>query len=146
MLVGYADANTVTIDNVNVINGKVQGSNYAGALIGWSSKNINITSSAVKNTSILGAGSTGGIVGHCAADQSGIANITDVTIEGSTIKGEKLEKSGIVVGTANVGKTTITTNSIVNNTVFEIENSDAIYGRFVPSTTGELTVNSTTIN
>jgi len=44
MLVGYADANTVTIDNCNVINGKVQGSNYAGALIGWSSKNINITS------------------------------------------------------------------------------------------------------
>jgi hypothetical protein len=145
MLVGYADANTVTIDNCHVIGGEVQGTKYAGALIGWSSKNINITSSAVKNTSILGAGSTGGIVGHCAADQSGIANITDVTIEGCTIKGENLEKSGIVVGTANVGKTTITTNSIVNNTVFEIENSDAIYGRFVPSTTGTLTINGTPI-
>lgn len=146
MLVGYADANTVTIDNCNIINGKVQGANYAGALIGWSSKDININSSSVENTSILGGGSTGGIVGHCVGDKSGIANITDVTIEDCTIKGEKVEKSGIVVGTANVGKTTITTNSIVNNTVFEIENSDAIYGRFVPSTTGKLTVNSTTIN
>ena len=146
LLIGYADANQeVIITDCKVENCKVSGNDYVGAFVGWSTRMLDISGCSVSGSELTGGGSTGGIAGHVAGDSSGVVNILDVSVTGNTITGEKIEKSGIVVGTANIGTTTITTTDISGNTVFGVSDSDAIYGRFVPASTGKLTVNGVEI-
>jgi len=109
-----------------------------GGLIGYSSSDLTITDCSVTNCTITGAyNSAGAIAGHVSAGHD--TTITNAKVVGCTVKGEKIEKSGYVVGTANNGNTVITTNdACANNTVFDVINSTAIYGRLVG---GTLTVN-----
>ncbi len=141
LLIGYSDATTAIVENCNVTNSVVEGSKYAGAILGWNSFHATISDCSVKGTSVTAGGSVGAIAGHVTADEKGVVDILNATVEGCTLKGEKVEKTGAVLGTANIGKTTITTASISGNTVFDVVNSTTIVGRSVPGSTGSLTVN-----
>lgn len=115
-----------------------------GGLVGYSSSNLIIKDCTVINTKITGSlSSTGAIAGHVSAG-SHTTTISNAKVIGCTITGEKAAKSGYVLGTANDGVTSITTNSeCANNKVFNVENSTTIYGRLAG---GTLTVNGTEIH
>ncbi|MBR5224793.1 MAG: SipW-dependent-type signal peptide-containing protein [Clostridia bacterium] len=117
-----------------------------GGLVGYSSSDLTITNCSVSNTTINGAKqSAGAIAGHVSAGHN--TQITNAKVTDCTIKGEKANKTGYIVGTANNGQTTITTSAeCANNTVFDVANSNTIYGRFVPNGTGTLTVNGVSVS
>ena len=58
---------------------------------------------------------------------------------------------GVVVGTANVGQVTINHTVFTGNTLTQDSKTapadqSELYGRFVPGTTGKLTIDGTAIN
>ncbi len=109
-----------------------------GGLIGYSSSTLAINNCSVTGTTITGAqNSAGAIAGHVSAGHN--TEITNAKVVDCVIKGERVDKTGYVVGTANNGATTITTSAdCARNTVFDVANSTTIYGRLVG---GTLTVN-----
>ncbi len=133
LLVGQSEINTgatIIIENVNVNNSSLMSENYVGAFIGWINGydgKVEITDCSVNNTTLNGEGSTGAFIGH---DNGLVTNIENATVTGCIIKGEKLEKSGIVVGTIQ-RETSISVSDISNNKVFDVENSEKVYGRIV---------------
>lgn len=142
MLVGYADANTVTIENCHILGGNVAGNNYAGGLIGWSTLNFGINNCSVKNATITGGGSTGAISGHCVGDVNGVVTISNATVTGNTIectedRGGSSAKAGALIGTVNTGEATITIGSgtVSNNTVTN-HNAAASYNEYVGRVVG----------
>jgi len=134
LLVGYADANTVTIKNCHILGSSVSGADYVAGFVGWSTYNINIESSSIKNSEFNGGGSTGAYLGHCVGDDSGVANIDGAVVEDCVVTGETLAKSGAVIGTVNVGTAYLNTSSVKRNKVFDIADSDAFVGRIVGGT------------
>ncbi|MBO5419145.1 MAG: hypothetical protein J6A22_03580 [Bacteroidales bacterium] len=146
LFVAYAASNTVKIDNCHIENCSVSGPDYVGGFIGWNNYHATISASSVRNSTFNGGGSTGAFMGHAVAAPEGVVTITDAVVEGCEVKGETLEKSGIVLGTANIGTTTITTASISSNKVFDVQNSTAIVGRAVLGSDGSLTINGNNIN
>ena len=134
-----------------------------GGLIGWTSgydvttdgpvdMHVTITNCSVENCEITAKGSVGGIIGHAGSNAA-----TYQTITGCTVKDTKLTSTdddgwrvGVVVGTANIGQLTIDTTTGTNNTLAQTgktapEHSD-LYGRFVPGTTGKLTIDGAVIS
>lgn len=144
LLIGYADSNKkVDISGIKVNQSEVTGNDYCAALLGWSSMNANISGCSVKNSKFTGGGSTGAYAGHVVAGANGVVTISDAVVEGCNIttNDDNKSKAGIVLGTANIGTTSITTSLLKDNKVNEVENNTTIYGRAVLGSTGKLTVN-----
>lgn len=115
-----------------------------GGLIGYCSSPLTIKDCSVTNTTIVGTNSSAGAIAGHVSSGNVKSSITGVKVIGCTVTGERANKTGYVVGTAHDGETTITTDSSCgNNKVFNVENSDTIYGRLAG---GKITVNGTTIN
>lgn len=127
-----------------------------GGLIGWTSGynnqndgpvdcNVTIKNCSVENSSITANGSVGGIIGHAGANPA-----TYHTIENCVVKNTKITstdvgtwRTGVIVGTANVGEVTITNCTSTDNTVTQknaTNPSHELYGRFVPVNTGKLVI------
>ena len=140
--VAYADnCSSVVLSNCHLTESSVTSTEDftgIGGLVGYSSSNLTITDCSVTNCTITGAlNSAGAIAGHVSAGHDTV--ITNAKVIGCTVKGERVDKSGYVVGTANNGDTTVTTDAAcANNTVFDIADSTNVYGRIVG---GTLTVN-----
>ena len=140
--VAYADnCDHVVIENCHLEDSTITATvdfTGIGGIVGYSSSNLIIKDCSVTNTTINGSNqSAGAIAGHVSAGHS--TTITNAKVVGCTVKGERADKSGYVIGTANNGDTTITTHAeCANNTVFDVANSTTIYGRLVG---GTLTVN-----
>lgn len=139
--VGAADAcDHVTFDNCHLIgstitcNADITG---VGGIIGFSSSPMTMKDCSVTNTTVTGnKQSAGAIIGHTNG-----GTITNAKVIGCTITGERVDKTGYVVGTVN-GDTTITTSAeCAGNTVFGTANSTAVYGRISGAT---LTLNGVT--
>lgn len=116
-----------------------------GGLIGYSSSELEIKNCSVNNTIVTATGSSAGAIAGHVSGGTATTNISNAKVTNCTIKGERTDKSGYVIGTANSGTTTITTKDCATNNVFDVANSDKIFGRFVPSTSGILTVNGKNI-
>ncbi len=135
LIAGTTDANgLVTIENCRVIGNTTVNTNgndvYAGALIGYSSATqLNILNCSVEGATIGGTtpNSVGGFVGHLTAKNAVIEN---ATVSACTIKGERIDKSGIIAGTIQQ-VATITVANIAGNTVYDVADSEALYGRIV---------------
>ncbi len=134
LLVGQSELHTnskITIEKVNVNESSISSGKYAGALIGWVAGSdqgrVVITDCSVKNTTLTGNGSTAAFIGH---DNAGATTIENAVVTGCTIKGETLDKSGIVVGTVQ-RETSMSVSNVSGNTVFDVANSEAVYGRIV---------------
>ena len=144
--IAYADScDSITLKNCHLIDSKIEATTDftgVGGLVGYSSSPLTIENCSVVNTTVFGANqSAGAIAGHVYD-----ANITNAKVKGCTIKGERVDKSGYVVGTINKGGAVVTTHAeCANNTVFDVANSNTIYGRFVPNGSGTLTLNGVVI-
>ena len=110
-----------------------------GGLIGYADPDVlKINGCSVTNTTInASAASAGAIVGAMGYYE---AEITDAKVVGCTVTGERVDKTGYVIG-SNLYCTnaSITTKDCSGNTVFGTANSDVIYGRKVG--TNPFTVN-----
>jgi len=155
----------ITLENCHLVNSTVTGGagSRTGGLIGWTAGYSNVNDGPVKtyvnikNCSVIDStitcdGSVGGIYGH-----AGNNDWTYSTIENCTVKGCTLNSTddggwrvGVVVGTANVGEVTIKNITESGNTLTQTGKTaptgqSNLYGRFVPGTTGKLTIDGVAI-
>ena len=148
----------IELSNCHLLNSEIvsTGDARVGGLIGWTSgyngngpvdTHVTIKNCSVENCKINAKGSVGAIIGHAGANPA-----TYHTIESSTVTKCELTSTdegdwrvGVVVGTANVGEVTINNttesdNTLKQNSVTAPAGQSNLYGRFVPNTTGKLTI------
>ena len=151
----------IELTNCHLLDSTVTGGagSRTGGLLGWTAGYSNVNDGPVKtyvtidNCSVIGCtiqcdGSVGGINGH-----AGNNDWTYTTISNCTIKNNNLNSTddggwrvGVVVGTANVGEVTISNITESGNTLTQTGKTAPegfkrnYYGRFVPGTTGKLTI------
>ncbi len=148
----------IELANCHLLNAEITSTGGAkvGGLIGYTSgwnddgavdTYVTIKKCSVENCKITAAGSVGALIGHAGANAA-----TYHTIEGNTIKNCTLHSTddgdwrvGVVVGTANSGQVTINNTTESDNTLSQDgktapEGQSNLYGRFVPNTTGTLTI------
>lgn len=134
-----------------------------GGLIGWTAgynnqndgpvdSYITVKECSVTGCTLKGAGSIGGIVGHAGANAATFTTIEDCTVTGNTFTStdDGGWRVGVVVGTANNGQCIIKNITASNNTLSQTgktapEGQSNLYGRFVPSGTGTLTIDGVEI-
>ena len=151
-----ADADTA--DEINIKNCVVKNSTitnvdgWVGGFIGYTAgynkqnngpvySDVTIEDSEIYNSTLTGAASSvGAAVGHSGGNPDTTTTIKNFTAKNNTLKGESKNKTGVVVGTAHVGKTIISNVTNENNTVYDEQNSKALYGRFLPNETGYLEI------
>ena len=151
--------------NCHLLNSSITSTGGArvGGLIGWTSgydnpadgpvdTYVKIINSSVEGCEITAKGSVGGIIGHAGGNSA-----TYQTVEGCTVKDCVLKSTdnggwrvGVVVGTANVGELTINSTTESGNTLEQTGKTapagqSNLYGRFVPGTTGKLTIDGVEI-
>ena len=140
------------------------GESRIGGLVGWTAgynkqndgpvdSYITIQNCSVTGCTIKGAGSIGGICGHAGANAA-----TYTTIEGCTVTGNTLNSTddgdwrvGAIVGTANNGQCVINEVTVSGNTISQVGKTPEawqieLYGRFVPSGTGTLTIDGVAVS
>ena len=153
----------IELTNCHLLNSTVTGGagSRTGGLLGWTAGYSNTNDGPVKTyvtidgCSVIGCtvtcdGSVGGINGH-----AGNNDWTYTTIKNCTIKNNTLASTddgewrvGVVVGTANVGEVTISNITESGNTLTQTDKTAPAgdkrnyYGRFVPGTTGKLTIDN----
>ena len=149
---------TITLENCHFTNSSISGSR-TGGLIGWTSGYSNENDGPVKtyvtikdcsviNVDINATGSAAAINGH-----AGASDWTYTTIENCTVKDCNINstdsgswRTGVVVGTANVGEVTISNITESGNTLTQTGKTAPegekrnYYGRFVPGSTGKLII------
>lgn len=133
-----------------------------GGLIGWVSgyakendgpvkSYVTVKNCTVENVTMSAAGSVGGLIGH-----AGASDYTWVTIEDCEVKNCDLNSTddgewrvGVAVGTANNGHVIINNVEDSGNELSQTGKTSpdhsALYGRFVPSGTGTLTIDGVDI-
>ena len=151
-----ADSMTqVTLENCHLVDSTITSTSKArvGGLIGWTSgyesvqMQVNVKGCSVVNCTITANGSVGAIIGHSGANPNTFTYVEDCTVENCTLTSTDSGswRVGVVVGTANVGEMTITDITSSGNTLIQTdktipENQRDLYGRFVPDSTGKLTI------
>ena len=151
----------IELTNCHLLDSTVTGGagSRTGGLLGWTAGYSNVNDGPVKtyvtidNCSVIGCtiqcdGSVGGINGHAGNNDWTYTTISNCTITNnkliSTDDGEW--RTGVVVGTANVGEVTISNITESGNTLTQTGKTAPegfkrnYYGRFVPGTTGKLTI------
>ena len=142
-----------------IVNGKVEGPR-TGGLIGWTASGtddagariertlITVSSCTVKDSTITGYGTVGGIIGHAGYNDNVVHLISDCTVSGNTLESTESPYKGVgpILGTANVGIVSIdncevdNNNEIVPTECMEDNSTEILYGRFVPNTSGMLVI------
>ena len=156
----------IELNNCHLLNSTITttGDARTAGLIGWTSGYNNPndgpvdTYIIVKNCSVEGCtitakGSVGAIIGHAGANPA-----TYHTIENNVVKNCTLHSTddggwrvGVVVGTANVGEVTIkgtieSGNTLIQDGKTAPAGQSNLYGRFVPGTTGTLTIDGVAVS
>jgi len=153
LFVGDGDtSDAITITNCHVTNCTVSSAKYAAAFVGytagWNVQNdgpvysdVTIRDCSVTGGSITGGGSTAAAIGHAGGNVDTTSIVENLKVENVAINGEDTAHTGVAVGTANVGKT------IINNVTYSnvTGNHNGLYGRFVPGTTGTLTIDGSNV-
>ena len=164
--VNCADSmDVITLENCHLKNSSIitpnNGANESriGGLVGWTA-GYNVTTDGpvdsyvtIKNCSVIGctlkgSGSIGAICGHAGANAATYTTIENCTIENNNLisTDDGGWRVGVVVGTANVGEVTIKNITESGNTLSQTNQTAPegdkrnYYGRFVPVTTGKLTI------
>lgn len=152
----------IILRNCHVKNSTITGSR-TGGLIGWTSGYNNINDGAVKtfvtieNCSVvectINGTSVGGINGHAGANPWTYTTIKDCEVRDCTLNStdDGGWRVGVVVGTANIGEVTISNITESGNTLTQTGKTAPTgekrnyYGRFVPGTTGKLTIDGVAV-
>ena len=135
-----------------------------GGLVGWTAgynnqndgpvdSYITIQNCSVTGCTLKGAGSIGGICGHAGANAATYTTIENCTVTGNTLVStdDGDWRVGAIVGTANNGQCVINNVTVSGNTISQVGKTaevyqSKLYGRFVPSGTGTLTINGTAVS
>ena len=161
----YADSTeTAYFENCHVVDSTITSTgNYAAGFVayaaGYNNQNdgpvfstVTIKDCSVKNSTITGANSTGGLLGHATGNPWTLVNVEGTEVAGNTITctGSSNVKAGSLFGTVGVagaedngrtggivvgGDSVVTNNTATSNGVA----TDRIFGR-IGSTGGELAV------
>lgn len=144
----------IKLNNCHVLGGSVKGGHWTGGLVGWAGgyngtdgpvfETLTIVDCSVKNCTIEGKGSVGGIIGHAANCAWTLVDMDDITVSGNTITstGDSDVKAGSVMGTVGAAQT-YTVNGITHDGYVSVDNAiienntvtsngttiDRIYGR-----------------
>lgn len=153
----------ITLTNCHLKNSTLSGSR-TGGLIGWTAgynkvndgpvkSYITVENCSVVGCEINGAGSVGGVIGH-----SGGNAWTFTVVKNTVVKDCKLNSTddgdwrvGVVIGTVNVGEQndisgiTASGNTLTQTGKTAPAGQSDLYGRFVPGTTGKLTIDGVEI-
>ena len=155
----------IELNNCHLLNSTITttGDARTAGLIGWTSgynnpddgpvdTYITVKNCSVEGCTITAKGSVGAIIGHAGANPA-----TYHTIENNVVKDCTLHSTddggwrvGVVVGTANVGEVTIkgtieSGNTLIQDGKTAPAGQSNLYGRFVPGTTGTLTINGVAV-
>ena len=164
----------ITLINCHLVNSTIITPNDGaaeskiGGLVGWTSgynnqndgpvdSYITLRGCTVVGCTIKGAGSVGGLIGHAGANPATFTVVEDCEVKDNTLisTDDGGWRVGVAVGTANAGHVTISGITESGNTLSQTgktapEGQSNLYGRFVPSGTGTLTIygegNSTEIS
>ena len=157
---------TITLFNCHLIDSSVTGTTdgaRTGGLIGWTAGYNNVNDGPVKtyvtieNCSVIectitSAGSVGGIYGHAGNNAWTYSTIKNCVVKDNTLNStdDGGWRVGVVVGTANVGEVTISGITESGNTLTQTGKTapagqSNLYGRFVPGSTGKLTIDGVAI-
>ncbi len=151
LFVGDGDtADAITITDCHVKDCTVQSAKYASAFIGytagWDVQNdgpvysdITIDNCSVTGGSITGGGSVGAAIAHAGGNVDTTNIIKNFNVSGVALNGEDDEHTGVIVGTAHVGKTIIN-NATYSSVTGNYNVAHPLFGRFVSGTTGVLTI------
>ena len=153
---------TIELNNCKLTNSHVEGGHWTGGLIGYiagyngaGSVKTNVT---IKNCEVIGCtiaayGSGGAIIGHAGGNAFTYQTVENCTVKDCTISSTNTSswRIGVVAGTSGVGELTINTITSTGNTLTQTGIADPnpaheLYGRFVPGTTGKLTINGRQIS
>ena len=157
LFVGDGDtSDAITITNCHVKNCTVASAKYAAAFVGYTAgydvqnngpvySDVLIEDCSVTGGSITGGGSAAAAIGHAGGNVDTTNTITGLKVDGVVINGEDAAHTGIVVGTANVGKTIINKTTYTNVTG-NYNTVTILYGRFVPSGTGTLVIDGVAVS
>ncbi len=149
-VIGYADTcSYILMENVTIDGATISGAEYIGGFVGYTSgygvdtngpvnASHNFNNCTIKNATLTSNtdGSVGGLIGHCGSNAATTTRINGFTYENLTLAqtdADRPEKTGNMIGTANVGIVYITDADIVVATDI---------GRFVPQGTGKLVINN----
>ena len=164
--VNCADSmDVITLENCHLKNSSIitpnNGANESriGGLVGWTAgydvttdgpvdSYVTIKNCSVSGCTLKGSGSIGAICGHAGANAATYTTIENCTIENNNLisTDDGGWRVGVVVGTANVGEVTIKNITESGNTLSQTNQTAPegvkrnYYGRFVPGTTGKLTI------
>lgn len=151
-LIAYADTCAyIMMDNVTIKNADIKSADYAAGFAAYTSgygvdnngpvnASHNFTNCKLVNSTIIGNGSTGGLIGHAGSNNATTTRIKDFTLEGTNIikcMGDDgntftAKKTGNIIGTANIGTVYIEGTSITADDI----------GRFKPQGIGKLYINN----
>ena len=157
----------ITLRNCHLLNSTLIGGSsgeteYArvGGMIGWTSgyNNVNdgpvktyitLDECSVKGSELVGS-SVGGMIGHSGANAWTFTDIQNCTVENNILSSKDLGgwRVGEIVGTANVGETTILDAVASGNVLTQTaktapEGQNRFFGRVVPGSTGKLAIVNT---
>ena len=151
----------IELTNCHLLDSTVTGGagSRTGGLIGWTAGYNNVNDGPVKtyvtidNCSVISCtiqcnGSVGGINGHAGNNAWTYTTISNCTIKNNNLNSTNNSdwRTGVVVGTANVGEVTISNITESGNTLTQTGKTAPegekrnYYGRFVPGTTGKLII------
>lgn len=158
LFVGDADtSDEVVIENCHVENCTVVSAKYAAAFIAYTARynrqgdgpvysDISIKDCSVSGGSVTGRGSVGAAIGHSGGNPDTTNIISDLSLENVSINGEDARHTGIIVGTAHVGKTLISDVTVGEGVTGNYNSEHTLYGRFVfDATGGTLVVDGTAV-
>ena len=153
---------TIELNNCKLTHSHVEGGHWTGGLIGYIAgyngagsvkTNVTIKNCEVIDCTIAAYGSGGAIIGHAGGNAFTYQTVENCTVKGCTISSTNTNswRIGVVAGTSGVGELTINTITSTNNTLTQTGTADPnpaheLYGRFVPGTTGKLTINGRQIS
>ena len=155
---------TVTLNNCKLTNSTIVSTAGArvGGLIGWTAgwdgagsveTKVTVTNCEVSNCSITAAGSVGAIVGHSGGNANTFTKISNCVIKDNNLTStdDGGWRVGVVVGTVNIGHDEISSITSSGNTVAQTGKTapggqSDLYGRFVPGSTGTLTIGGVEIH
>ncbi len=151
LFVGNGDtSDEIRITNCHVVNCTVESKKYAAAFVGYTAgynvqsngpvySDVTIKGCSVTDGSIAGGGSTAVGIAHAGGNDDTTSIIENLKVDGVDIRGGDADHTGIAVGTAGVGDTVVN-NVNHNNVTGNCNTAHPLYGRFVPNSTGSLTI------
>ncbi len=140
----------VTFNNCHLTNSSVTCTDsYAGGFIGYTNGPANtFNNCSVTDCTIQGDGSTGAFAGQVGSEENAVNTITNPVVKNTTVIGERVDKSGLIVGSLNDGQITVTCdatefsgNKIGYGDTEAVANNTTAFGRFIKNYDSVLTFN-----